>query len=180
MRNSVAALQLAAEPRRLHCRRFAAKHKGFLADVVNRAAFNRFPQRGKEKGALMKFATVSKSFVLVAALLLASSAFAATKHTLQISTPVTVNGQTLKAGDYKVQWEGTGPNVELSILQGKNVVAKAPAHIVDLPSPSSSDAAVVRRNDSGTSSLTAIRFQGKKMSLELGDTSEAMQSGSSQ
>jgi hypothetical protein len=27
-----------AEPRRLHCRRFAVKHKGFLAQVVNRAA----------------------------------------------------------------------------------------------------------------------------------------------
>jgi hypothetical protein len=25
-------------PHRLHCRRFAAKHKGFLAEVVSRAA----------------------------------------------------------------------------------------------------------------------------------------------
>ena len=88
----------------------------------------------------MKFATVSKSLVMALALLLASSAFAATKGSLQIGNPVTVNGTTLKPGDYKVQWEGSGPNVEVSILQGKNVVAKAPAHVVDLPAASPNDA----------------------------------------
>jgi hypothetical protein len=36
-------LSLSAEPQRLHCRRFAAKHKGFLAEVMSRAAPNRFP-----------------------------------------------------------------------------------------------------------------------------------------
>ena len=60
------------------------------------------------------------------ALLLTSSAFAGTKANLSINSPVTVNGTTLRPGDYKVQWEGSGPNVELSILQGKNVVAKRP------------------------------------------------------
>ena len=52
----------------------------------------------------MKFATVSKSVMLGLALLLASSAFAATKGSLQISHPVTVNGTQLKPGDYKVEW----------------------------------------------------------------------------
>ena len=50
----------------------------------------------------MKFATVSvsisKTLVLGVALLLASSAFAATKASLQLSNPVTVNGTTLQAG----------------------------------------------------------------------------------
>ena len=69
------------------------------------------------------------------ALLLASSAFAATKASLQLSNPVMVNGTKLKPGDYKVEWEGTGPNVELSIMQGKNVVAKVPAHVVELQRP---------------------------------------------
>jgi len=49
----------------------------------------------------MKFARVSvsiwKSLVLGLALMLASSAFAATKANLQLSHPVTVNGTTLKA-----------------------------------------------------------------------------------
>jgi hypothetical protein len=127
----------------------------------------------------MKFATVSKSLVLGLALLLASSAFAGTKASLQLNNPVTVNGTTLKAGDYKLLWEGTGPNVELSILQGKNVVAKTAAHVVELQTPAANDAAVTRKNDSGPNTLAAVRFQGKKMSLELGEASDSMQSGSS-
>ena len=129
----------------------------------------------------MKFATVSvsKSLVLGLALLLASSAFAGTKASLQLSNPVTVNGTKLKAGDYKLQWEGTGPSVELSILQGKNVVAKVPAHLVELPVPAAQDAAVTVKNDSGPNTLSALRFQGKKFSLELGEAGDNMQSGSS-
>jgi len=131
----------------------------------------------------MKFARVSvsiwKSLVLGLALMLASSAFAATKANLQLSHPVTVNATTLKAGDYKVQWEGDGPNVELSILQGKNLVAKAPAHVVELGTPAADDAAVIRKNDSGPNSLAGIRFQGKRLSLELGEASDGMQAGSS-
>jgi len=127
----------------------------------------------------MKFATVSKSLVLGLGLLLASSAFAATKANLQLTNPVTVNGTTLKPGDYRVQWEGSGPNVELSILQGKEVVAKVPAHVIELQTPSAYDAAVTRKTDSGPSLLAGLRFQGKKIALELGEATEAMQTGDS-
>jgi hypothetical protein len=131
----------------------------------------------------MKFATVSvsisKALVLGSALLLASSAFAGTKANLQLSNPVTVNGTNLKAGDYKLTWEGSGPNVELSITQGKTVVAKVPAHVVQLPAPATQDAAVIMKNDSGSNSLTSVRFEGKKFSLELGEASDGMQAGSS-
>jgi hypothetical protein len=127
----------------------------------------------------MKFATVSKSLVLGLAVLLASSAFAATKGTLQISHPVTVNGTQLKAGEYKLQWDGSGPNVEVSILQGKNVVAKVPAHVVDLGAAAQNDATVTRKNDDGSSTLAGVRFQGKKIALELGESSDGMQAGSS-
>jgi hypothetical protein len=127
----------------------------------------------------MKFATVSKSLVMGLALVLASSAFAATKANLQLTNPVTVNGATLKAGDYKLQWEGSGPNVELSILQGKNVVAKVPARVVALQTAASNDAAVTRKSDGGPNSLTGVRFEGKKIALDLGETTDSMQAGGS-
>ena len=129
----------------------------------------------------MKFATVSKSLVLGLALLLASSAFAGTRGSLQLYNPVTVNGTTLKPGDYKLQWEGNGPSVELSIMQGKNVIAKVPAHVIELQTPSANDAAVVKEDGAGTSSLAGIRFQGKKFALDLTESGNTMQaSGSSQ
>jgi hypothetical protein len=127
----------------------------------------------------MKFATVSKSVMLGLALLLASSAFAATKASLQISHPVTVNGTQLKPGDYKVEWDGSGPNVEVSILQGKNVIAKTPAHVVDLSTAPDNSAAVTRTNSDGSSSLAGARFGGKKIALEFGEASDGMQAGSS-
>jgi len=127
----------------------------------------------------MKFATVSKSLVLGLALLLTCNAFAGTKANLQLSNPVTLNGTTLKPGDYKVQWEGSGPNVEVSILQGKNVVAKVPAHVVELPTAAPNDAAITKTNDSGPNTLAGLRFEGKKVGLELGEASDGMQAGSS-
>jgi len=121
----------------------------------------------------MKFTAVSKGLILGLALLLASSAFAGTKGDLQLASTVTVNGTTLKPGDYKLQWDGSGPNLEVSIMQGKNVVAKTPATIVEMSAPSANNAAVVRKNDDGTSSLTGARFEGKKFALELGASGDA-------
>ena len=69
----------------------------------------------------MKFATVSKSLMMGLALLLASSAFAATKASLTLQNPATINGTKLKAGEYRLEWDGSGPNVEVSITQGKKV-----------------------------------------------------------
>jgi hypothetical protein len=127
----------------------------------------------------MKFATISKSLMLSLALLLASSAFAAEKASLTLTHPATVNGTTLNAGEYKLQWDGTGPNVEVSIVKGKNVVAKVPAKIVELGSAPQNNAAVMRVNSDGTSTLAGARFEGKKYGLELGEASDGMQPGSS-
>jgi len=126
----------------------------------------------------MKFATVSKSLVMGVALLLATSALAATKGDLSLQSSVTVNGTTLKPGDYKLQWDGNGPNVEVSIMQGRTVLAKVPAKVVDLSAPAANNAAVIRKNADGTDTLNSARFQGKKFALELGESNDGMQAGS--
>lgn len=125
----------------------------------------------------MKFATVLKGLVMGLALLLASSAFAGTKTNLHLNGPATVNGTNLKAGDYKLEWDGTGPDVQVSIVQGKNVVAKVQGKLVDLSYASQNNAALLMRNDDGSTALTGARFEGKKFALELGES--GMQSGSS-
>jgi hypothetical protein len=127
----------------------------------------------------MKFATVSKSVIMGFALLLASSAFAATKANLNLQSSTTINGTKLKPGDYKLEWDGSGPNVEVSIMQGKTVFAKVPAKIVDLSSPAQNSAAVVTLSSDGTRTLAGARFEGKKFVLQLGDSSDGMQAGSS-
>ncbi len=127
----------------------------------------------------MKFATVSKSLVMGLAVLLASSAFAATKASLTLQNAATINGTKLKAGDYKLEWDGSGPNVEVSIVQGKTVVAKVQAKVVDLNKPAQNSAALLKQNDDGTSTLAGARFEGKKFALQMGESSDGMQAGSS-
>jgi hypothetical protein len=126
----------------------------------------------------MKFANVSKSLVVGLALLLTSSAFAASKANFTLNSDASVNGTKLKAGDYKLEWDGSGPNVEVSILKGKKVIAKVPAKVVDLEKASSNDAAVLKQSGN-ESTLAGVRFQGKKYALELGEASDGMQAGSS-
>jgi len=122
----------------------------------------------------MKFATILKSLALMSAVLMSSGAFAAGNGSLQLSHAITANGVKIQAGSYKVEWEGTGPDVEVSVTQGKKVVAKLPAHLVDLDKPADRSAAITQTNDDGTSSLAGIRFAGKKVALELGESASGM------
>ena len=127
----------------------------------------------------MKFATVLKGVVLGLALTLASTAFAASKANLTLNNPTSVNGTNLKPGDYRLEWDGNGPNVEVSIKRGNKVVTKVPAKVVDLDKASSNDSAILKQNGDGSMTLAGVRFQGKKYALELGEASDGMQAGSS-
>ena len=48
-----------------------------------------------------------------------------------VTHSIQVGSTQLKAGSYRATWDGTGPDVEVKFLQGKNVVATAPAKLVD-------------------------------------------------
>jgi hypothetical protein len=109
-----------------------------------------------------------KGSLLAVALLLATGAFAANKGSLKIYDTVSVAGKQLPAGSYTVKWEGSGPAVELSILKGGNVVATVAAQMVSLPRSSVHDSAVVSTNSDGSTSLSEVRFSGKKYSLQIG------------
>jgi hypothetical protein len=102
----------------------------------------------------MKTSNMLKGLVLGLALLLTTGAFAANKGSLQVSDTVNVSGKQLAPGDYKLSWEGTGQNVELKIMKGKDVVATVPAHLVDLIAPAYYSSAVVNNNSDGSKSLS--------------------------
>jgi hypothetical protein len=126
----------------------------------------------------MKIANTLKGLVLGLAVLLATSAFASNKGTLQLTDAAVVSGKQLPAGDYSVKWEGSGSNVQLSIMQGKNVVATTPARVVDLGQSADNDSAVIRTNADGSKSLTEVRFNGKKFALAIGDETMSAENGS--
>ena len=125
----------------------------------------------------MKLSMISKGLLLGLALMLATAAFAANKGSLQVQEPFTVSGQNLPAGEYQVKWEGSGSDVQLSILKGRKVVATAPAHVLELKDSASQDSAVIRKDDNGSHSLTEIRFGGKKFALALGQEAAKADTG---
>jgi hypothetical protein len=120
----------------------------------------------------MKLNNLIKGVVLGLAVLLATSAFASNKGSLHVQDPVEINGQQLPAGDYQLRWEGTGSNVELSVMQGKKEVAKTSAKVIELKQASAYDSAIVDHT-SGKASVSEIRFYGKKYALVIGGTEKA-------
>ena len=130
----------------------------------------------------MKVSRTSKIMILALALLLATSAFAGDTHkgSVQFFNPVQLNGKQLAAGVYQVKWEGSGSNVEMSILQSGKVLATAPAQVIELNQKPSADAALINNNADGSRSISEIRFGGKKYALALGRETAQDQAKSSE
>ena len=130
----------------------------------------------------MKVAIGSKGVVSVffaTLVLLAGTVWAANKGSLQLLHTTSVAGTKLASGDYTVQWEGNGDQVELKIYQGKKQVATTSGHMVELTSPSPYSSAIVSTDSSGAVSLSEIRFAGKKMAIAIsGEGGSAGASGS--
>ena len=129
----------------------------------------------------MKSLSFFRIILATLALALATSAFAASdshKSNFEIGNATQVNGTTLPAGEYTAQWEGSGPTVQVNILQGKKVVATVPAQVVTLDSKASDTHAEVFNGSNGERELKALQFEGKKFSLQLGTESATAQSKS--
>ncbi len=130
----------------------------------------------------MKLSTMSKTMMLSLALLLATAAFAGDAHkgSVQFFGPVQLNGKQLPAGEYQVKWEGSGSNVEMSVLRNGKVLATAPAQLVELDQKPSADAALINNNTDGSRSVNEIRFAGKKYALAVGRVAAQNQMKSSE
>lgn len=119
----------------------------------------------------------SRNLVLLAgaSLLLAASAFAAGtgKGTLHLFESVEVQGMQLPPGDYKVEWNGEGTEVELSITNGKQTVASVPAQVVTVSEKNRNDGYASKKADDGKDALTEIFFHGKDFEFHVGDQASA-------
>ena len=127
---------------------------------------------------LSKMATM----VFGAALLLASGVMAGetNKTNINLADKVTVEGKTLEPGTYKVEWTGSGPNVQVTISKGKQQVASFPAQLTEQATTNSVTAYSTNAATDGTKSLTAIYVGGKKSILQIEQASAGNQNTSSQ
>ena len=101
------------------------------------------------------------------AMLFATTAFAADKGSLHVQSTTMAGTTLLHAGEYTVQWEGPGPDVELKIKLHNRVKATVPAKVIPLDQPLREDAAILDNDGNGGRRLLEIRFFGKKFFLQI-------------
>jgi hypothetical protein len=112
------------------------------------------------------------AIVAVLASGLSLNAFAKDKNETQVtlSDSVQVGTTELKPGDYTLQWEGNGPDVQVKVLKGRNLVATVPAKLEQGTSGRHPDAITIR-SVSNVKTLDQVDFAGGKRSLVFGEAS---------
>jgi hypothetical protein len=118
----------------------------------------------------MKASRLSTISILFAGLLLlCATAFAAktNKKTMHLYEKAKLEGNLLNPGDYQVEWSGTGPNVELNIVQGRDTLATVPARVVSENTSNEHDGYVLQPARNGGESIEEIFFSGAKYDLKI-------------
>ena len=101
------------------------------------------------------------------ALLSTVSALARDKnqHSVHISDSVQVGGTQLKPGNYKLEWQGTGPEVQVNFVRDGKTVATAPGTLKTNDPHVTQDDMVTNTTSRNTKTLKEIDFSHNKESL---------------
>jgi hypothetical protein len=121
----------------------------------------------------MKLTRTFYGLLIGSAFLLAADAFAANKGNLHVSSPETVAGERLTAGDYTVRWEGAGPRVQLKIMQRAKVIVTIPAKLVALDGAAPGDTVIVQIDSDGSRTISEISFSGQRFAFQIEGASTA-------
>ena len=111
-----------------------------------------------------------KSFIPALMVLIPALSFAAANNSthVRLENAVNVAGTQLSSGDYKLTWEGTGPDVTVSFIQGKKTVATVPATLV---SAAASQPEGIETNTTNPKSiaLDAVDLKGETIRFQHND-----------
>jgi len=101
------------------------------------------------------------------ALLTTVSALARDKnqHSVEISDLVQVGGTQLKPGSYEVEWQGTGPEVQVNFVRDGKTIATAPGTLKTNDARVVQDDIVIDATSANTKTLEEIDFAHNKESL---------------
>ena len=104
--------------------------------------------------------------ISLCALTLSVSAFAGQKSVL-LSTDSMLNGQKLKAGEYKVDYQVNGQNAEVKFIRNNKTVASATGEVVVLDKAPNDSTILRSSNPDGSSSITEIQFEKDKSAVRF-------------
>jgi hypothetical protein len=86
-------------------------------------------------------------------------------HSVQIYDVVQIAGTQLKPGNYRVEWQGTGPVVEVTFQQNRKTVVTVQATLRTNDDQVTQDAIRIEATSAGTSKLEEIDFGHQKEAL---------------
>ena len=114
--------------------------------------------------------------VMTAMLLLTLGSFADQKHRagFTLAEAAQVGTTQLPAGDYKAEWTGDGPNVQVAIIKGSKTLVTVPAQVIPQKAEIANTDVVLKAGDNGTRTIDQIDFAKQKQSLKLGSDSSGM------
>ncbi len=86
-------------------------------------------------------------------------------HSVQIFDVVQIGSTQLKPGNYKVEWQGTGPAVQVSFQQNGKTVVTVPATLKTNDDQVTQDSIMTEATSADTTELKEIDFGRQKEAL---------------
>jgi len=117
----------------------------------------------------MKYA-ISAALFSLSLLLLPVSALAAdnTSRSVNIASPIVVQGQRISAGHYKVEWQEAGPRVRVNFVRNGKTVVTVPATLHTNDNQVTQDDVITRQSASNRNVLQEIDFKHDREALTFG------------
>ena len=90
------------------------------------------------------------------------------KKDVNLADQVVLAGKTLAPGQYKVEWQGNGPNVKANFVRSGKTVLTAPAKVAQLKTKAPYDAVVERTRKNGAKTISEIEWNNQRQALMFG------------
>jgi hypothetical protein len=127
----------------------------------------------------MKFGKyIAIGAVLVSSLSLNTFAKGKNETRVTFSERIQVGSTEVKPGDYKLQWDGNGPDVQVKVISGKDVVATVPAKLFANTSKQGVEA-IQTGGNANVKQLEKVDFAGGRQSLIFGEATATQNNGGS-
>jgi len=107
---------------------------------------------------------------LALTLMLSLTAFAASKgKNITLNQDVTVNGTTLRAGNYFVKYDTNGQTAQVKFLRNNKEVATATGQVTQLPAAPAQDGVVTQGN-----TISELQFRNQTMAISFDNNMSSM------
>jgi hypothetical protein len=87
------------------------------------------------------------------------------QHSVEIREAVQVGGKQLEPGNYKVEWQGTGPEIQVNFVRGGKTVATVPGTLKTNDAQVTQDEIVTDSTSAKIQTITEIDFRRSKEAL---------------